>query len=127
MSKQLRVERRHDDAVPLFGLPFRETLEQMLEMRGVIRRALEGDAGLVGTLGAQVYVRTAHLPELEAAGPADLVELEVRLVARVPLVPAPDLHRGARIAHQRRDLLAASNAIRPVRRARGLARLELHL
>src|SRR3989441_2137390 len=94
----------------------------MHEVGGMLFRPLVRHRRLVGALPAQVHVRTAHAPQLQAAGPADLVELEVPLVARVALVPAPDLHRGARVAHQRRDRrlhAATGDPVRPVGRARG--------
>src|SRR5206468_9673797 len=51
-------------------------------------------------LPAEVDVGARHAPQLEAAGPADLVKLEVRPIPRIPEMPAPDLHRRARIADQ---------------------------
>src|SRR2546422_866743 len=85
-------------------------------------RPLVRDRRLVRAFPAQVYVRAADAPQLEAPRPADLVELEVPLVARVALVPAPDLHGGAGVAHQRRDgrpHAATGDPVRPVWRARG--------
>src|SRR5881296_1487229 len=86
--------------------------------------ALERGPRVVGALGAEVYVSAAHPPQLEAARPADLVELEIRFVARVAVVPAPDLRRGAGVAHERRDRAARATARDPVgaiRRPRHLA------
>src|SRR3989449_7229147 len=84
-------------------------------------RPLVRDRRLVRAFPAQVYVRAADAPELEAARPADLVDLEVPFVARVALVPAPDLHGGAGVAHQRRDArahAATGDPVRPVGRPR---------
>src|SRR2546430_14656358 len=92
VSEQLGVERRYDATGAVPSLLLRDALEQVGEMRCVICRAIERCARLVRTLRAQVDVGSAHAPELQAARPADLVELEVPLVARVALVPAPDLH-----------------------------------
>src|SRR6266542_4140006 len=94
----------------------------MNEVGGMPLRPLVRHRWLVGTLPAQVHVRAADAPELEAARPADLVELEVPFVAGVALVPAPDLHRGAGVAHQRGDgraHAATGDPVRPVWRARG--------
>src|SRR5207247_7863666 len=57
----------------------------------------------------------AHPPQLEAARPADLVELEVRFVARVAMVPAPDLRGGAGVPYERRDLAARATTGHPIR------------
>src|SRR2546422_10467424 len=76
--------------------------------------ALERGRRLVWALGAEVYVPTAHPPQLEAARPADLVELEVRFVARVAVVPAPDLRGGAGVPHERRDLAARATTGDPI-------------
>src|SRR2546427_2823549 len=76
---------------------------------------------LVRTFAAQVHVRAGDAPQLQAAGPTDLVKLEVPLVAGVALVPAPDLHGRAGVAHQRRDRgahTATGDAVRPIGRAR---------
>src|SRR6266568_7522774 len=77
--------------------------------------ALERGRRLVWVLGAEVYVPTAHPPQLEAARPADLVELEVRFVARVAVVPAPDLRGGAGVPYERRDLAARATTGDPIR------------
>src|SRR2546426_10782001 len=76
--------------------------------------ALERGRRLVWALGAEVYVPTAHPPQLEAARPADLVELEVRFVARIAVVPAPDLRGGAGVPHERRDLAARATTGDPM-------------
>src|SRR5438445_12924048 len=76
--------------------------------------ALERGRWLVGALGAEVYAPAAHPPQLEAARPADLVELEVRFVARVAVVPAPDLRGGAGVPHERRDLAARATTGDPI-------------
>src|SRR2546430_14021342 len=50
-----------------------------------------------------------------------ILKLEVPLVAGVALVPAPDLHGRAGVAHQRRDRgahTATGDAVRPIGRAR---------
>src|SRR2546422_8665452 len=75
----------------------------MDEVGGMPHRPLVRDGRLVRALAAQVHVRAADAPELQAAGPPDLVKLEVPLVAGVALVSAPDLHGRAGVAHQRRD------------------------
>src|SRR5438128_4587652 len=77
--------------------------------------ALERGRWLVGALGAEVYAPAAHPPQLEAARPADLVELEVRFVARVAVVPAPDLRGGAGVPYERRDLAARATTGHPIR------------
>ena len=80
--------------------------------------------GSYGCLGAEVDAGPGHPPELEPAGPADLVELEIRAVAGIALVAAPHLHRGSRIAHEggHRRGRRRRHAIRAVRAsARGSA------
>src|SRR5881275_1808567 len=91
VSEQLGVERRDDDTGAVLPLLLRDALQQVGEMRRVICRAIERCARLVRSLRAQVDVGSAHPPQLQTARPADLVELEVRLVAGVALMPAPDL------------------------------------
>src|SRR5437762_9073979 len=54
----------------------------MNEMGGMPPRPLVRHRRLVGAFPAQVYVRAADAPQLEAARPAGLVELEVPFVAR---------------------------------------------
>src|SRR3989449_5258187 len=76
--------------------------------------ALERGRWLVGALGAEVYAPAAHAPQLEAARPADLVELEVRFVARVAVVPAPDLRGGAGVPYESRDLAARATTRDPI-------------
>ena len=89
-------------------------------------RPVERDRGIVRLLVAEIHVRAGHPPELEAAGPAHLVELEVRAVAGVALEAAPYLHRRPRVAHVGRHVARAAavgDAIglvrRPLRRGRG--------
>src|SRR5260370_19096255 len=94
VPEQLGIERRHDNAVRV-GLLLREAVEQMNEVGGMLLRPLMGHRRLVRALPAQVDVRTAHAPQLQAAGPAGLVELEAPPVAPVALPPAPDLHPAA--------------------------------
>src|SRR5438105_12042562 len=107
-------------------LLLRDALEQVGEVRRVTLHTVERRVRLVRTLRSQVDVAAAHAPQLQAARPADLVELEVPLVARVALVAAPDLHRGAGIAYQRGDRAARGStrslgdAICVVRRPRRL-------
>src|SRR3989454_1181796 len=124
VPEQLGIERRHDDGVspPLAvcTLLHRDAFEQLREVRGVTPRPLERGRRLVGALRAEVHVGTADAPQLEAARPADLMELQVPFVAGVAVVPAPDLRRGARVPHQRRDgpaRPAAGDAVAPIRRA----------
>src|SRR5437667_9529323 len=85
--------------------------------------ALDRGRRLVGALGAEVYAPAAHPPQLEAARPADLVELEVRFVARVAVVPAPDLRGGAGVPYERRDL--AARATTEIGRASCRERVEI--
>src|SRR6266705_2788105 len=63
--------------------------------------ALERGRRLVWALGAEVYVPTAHPPQLEAARPA--------------VVPAPDLRGGAGVPYERRDLAARATTGDPIR------------
>src|SRR3989475_11618704 len=76
--------------------------------------ALERGRWLVGPSAAAPAPPAAHPPQLEAARPADLVELEVRFVARVAVVPAPDLRGGAGVPHERRDLAARATTGDPI-------------
>ena len=68
----------------------------------------------VGLLGAEVCRRVGHLPELEPAGIADLVELQVRAVTRVAAMTTPDLRGGLRIAHQHVDRASARRVADPI-------------
>src|SRR5205085_10151977 len=126
MSEQLGVERRDDDSRAVLLLLLRDALEQVGEVRRVTLHTVERRVRLIRTLRAQVDVAAAHAPQLQTARPADLVEFEVPLVARVALVAAPDLHRGAGIAYQRGDRAARGStrslgdAICVVRRPRRL-------
>src|SRR2546426_1939149 len=126
VPEQLGIERRHDDGVSppptVCTLFHRDALEQLREVRGVTPRPLERGRRLVGALRAQVHVSAADAPQLETARPADLMELEVPFVAGVAVVPAPDLRRGARVPHQRRDgpaRPATGDAVPSIRRAYG--------
>src|SRR5256885_6185227 len=123
VPEQLRIEWRHDDAFPSpVGLLLRQALEEMNEVGGMPHRPLVRRRRLVRTFAAQVHVRAGDAPQLQAAGPTDLVKLEVPLVAGVALVPAPDLHGRAGVAHQRRDRgahTATGDPVRPIGRARG--------
>src|SRR3989454_6594202 len=87
-------------ALSTCALLHRDALEELDEVGRVTPGALERGRGLVGALGAEVHVPTAHAPQLEATRPADLVELEVPFVARVAVVPAPDLRGGAGVPHE---------------------------
>src|SRR5207245_11469515 len=124
VPEQLGIERRHDNGVSLAvcTLFHRDALEQLREVRGVPPCPLERGRRLVGALRAQVHVSAADAPQLETARPADLMELEVPFVAGVAVVPAPDLRRGARVPHQRRDgpaRPATGDAVPSIRRAYG--------
>src|SRR5207244_9916705 len=103
------------------ALLHRDALEELDEVGRVTPGALERGRGLVGALGAEVHVPAAHAPQLEAARPTDLVELEVPFVTRAAVVPTPDLRGRAGVPHERRDGVAratARDAVRAVRRAR---------
>src|SRR5438093_7082534 len=94
----------------------------MNEVGGMPHYPLVRRRRLVRTFAAQVDVRAADTPELQAAGTTDLVKLEVPLVAGVALVSAPDLHGRAGVAHQRRDrgaYTATGDPVGPIGRARG--------
>src|SRR6266853_132668 len=65
VPEQLGIERRHDNAVRV-GLLLREAVEQMNEVGGMLLRPLMGHRRLVRALPAQVDVRTAHAPQLQA-------------------------------------------------------------
>src|SRR5207248_9609590 len=95
VTEQLGIERRDDD---LFCAPAplrllgRDTGEQVREMTAMLTDPAERRGGFVRPLRPQIHVGTGHAPKLEPAGPADLVELEIPLVARVAVMAAPDLH-----------------------------------
>src|SRR5690349_19510239 len=101
MSEQLCVEGRRDPAGAVRSLAARDGTEQVGEVRCVLRGALGRGSRLVRALVAEIDVRPAHTPELQPARPADLVELEVPLVAGIPLVTAPNLGGGARVPYER--------------------------
>src|SRR5207245_9394836 len=108
---------RHDAAFTALcpcARPHRDALEELDEVGGMAPGALERGRRLVGALGAEVHAPTAHPPQLEAARPADLVELEVGFVARVAVVPAPDLRGGAGVPYERRDLAARATTRAPI-------------
>src|SRR2546422_529218 len=75
----------------------------------------ERGGGLVRPLRPQIYVGARPPPQLQPAGPADLVELEIPLVARIAVVAAPDLHRRSGVAHQRRHALLGAGRAHPIR------------
>src|SRR5437899_2087900 len=54
----------------------------MNEVSGVAHRSLVSGRRLIRTLRAEVHVRAADAPELQAARPTDLVKLEVPFAAR---------------------------------------------
>src|SRR5947209_3440437 len=81
-------------ALPRAALPLlrgRDARQQRREMTAMLTHPAERRGGLVSPLRSEIHVGAGHAPQLEPAGPADLVELEVPLVARVAMVAAPDL------------------------------------
>src|SRR5436190_4226724 len=95
VPKELRVEGGGHDAVTRLAA-------------GAHRRGFSEDTGKmvrVGTggglcslwvvlsFGAEVDLRPCHAPQPQAVGPANLVELEIPLVAGIALRTAPDLSR----------------------------------
>src|SRR5512134_3012211 len=120
VAEQFRIERRDDDAAGRAGPAAGDPGEQAGEMGRVAGGPVSRHWGLVGTLVPEVRPGSGDPPELEATRPADLVELQVPLVARVPLLAAPYLERGAGIPDQggdRRHPTVGCDAVRPVRRA----------
>ena len=122
VPKQLRIERRHDDpGAMLCG----DAGEQLRKMARMLSDPAVCGARLVGPLRPEIDVGSGDPPQFEAARPADLVEFEVPLVPWVPAMPAPHLHRGARIPHQRRHApfcAGRRHAVGPVRRVHRRAR-----
>ena len=120
VPEQLSVERGHDHAVPPLRLATGDRAEQSGEVVRVSARVVERQPGIVRLLGAEIHAGTAHSPELEAAGPAHLVELEVDTVAGIAFESAPHLHRGAGVAHvggHVADAARVGHAVRLIRRA----------
>src|SRR5207249_10652444 len=100
VPERLGVDRCDDDASARrpsrCGLG-RDFAEQVREVARMASRPAARGGGIVRALRAQIDVGSRHPPQLETAGPAYLLEIEVPLVAGVALVAAPDLHRGAGI------------------------------
>ena len=104
MTEELGIERNGDDPLATLALARRDLAQQSGEVLGVLARAAARRGGVVGLLAAEVHVAAGDAPELEPAGPAHLVELEIRPVAGIALISAPYLHRGARVPHERGDV-----------------------
>jgi hypothetical protein len=95
-------------------------------------RLLGRDLGVVHRLGAQVALVVGDPPEPEAPGEVLLVKLQVRVVAGVPVLAAPHLEGGPRIAEERDRLALAAPRGYPVgaigrARLAGRHRLRLYL
>src|SRR5665213_1047486 len=75
----------------------------MNEVRCVRPGALGGFVRAVGLLVVHVDLGAGHFPIAMPAGPALLVEVEVRGVARVAAFAGPYLDAGARIAREDRS------------------------
>ncbi len=105
VPEELGIERGDDDLAPLVALAGGDLRKELREMIGVAAGAIDRGFPVVGLLGAEIHVAAGHPPELEAAGPAHLVELEVHPVAGIALEPAPHLHRRPRVPHQRGDAI----------------------
>src|SRR5438445_6424018 len=74
----------------------------------MVRMLSGGRAGggrVVALFAAEVDGASGHTPQPQAVGPADLVELEVPLVARIALRARPHLTRGTRIADERVEVV----------------------
>ena len=113
VPEELGVERRHDHALAVLRLARPRCRPSSRAKCSACPRARAAAAlGVVGLLVAQVDAGAGHPPELEAAGPAHLVELEIRTVAGIALEPAPDLHRGARDRARTRRPTGAVGATR---------------
>src|SRR3989441_7652891 len=78
------------------------------EMVRMISRGGAGRRRVVALFAAEVDGASGHTPQPQAVGPADLVELEVPLVARISLGARPHLARGARIADERVEVVGAA-------------------
>src|SRR2546425_11664667 len=100
-------------------------------MFGVVARGVARGSGIVALLPAQIHGAARHTPQPQAIGPANLVELEIPLVAWIPLGARPDLRGRLRITHQReqivRSTLGRPDAIRDVGRALAGNRDVLHV
>src|SRR6266568_2590566 len=106
VPEQLRVEWGGHDALARLAAGARR--RGFSQHTGKMVRVVTG-GGLCGLwvvlpLGAEIHLRAGHTPQPQSVGPANLVELEVPLVAGIALRPAPDLSRRARVAHQREEI-----------------------
>src|SRR6185295_10985203 len=88
MAEQFGIEWRHDHGSTI---RLRNAIEEVHEVLGVIGHAPTRRGRIVGLLVAEIDTVPRDAPELQSAGPSDLVELQIRPVARIPAVPAPDL------------------------------------
>ena len=104
VAEELGVERRDDDALATLALAGRRCRRAGARSgpRAPARARRRLRPGRRAACRPDPRCGAGHPPELESAGPAHLVELEVRAVARVALEPAPDLHGRARVPHVRR-------------------------
>ena len=117
MPKQLRVERcRHDRKRRSRRASALDALGRVAQDAGeMVRMICGGRAGgrrVVALFTAEVDPASGHTPQPQAVGPADLVELEVPLVARISLRARPHLARGTRIADERIQILGGGAPFR---------------
>src|SRR5207247_3613884 len=81
----------------------RDTAEQLHEVGCVVGGTAARGGRVIRLLLAEVDAVARHAPELEAAGPAALMEFQVAAIPRVSFVAAPHLGGGDGIAYQASD------------------------
>ena len=102
MPKQFRVEgRSQDGGGAVAAKSFQHVASDVGKMLGVAVGASQRAVGMVGSLVAQIDLGTGHLPIAMSAGPAFFVEVEIRSLAGISLVAAPNLHTGSGIAGEK--------------------------
>ena len=102
MAEQLRIEGRADQALPagLCVMLVDNGSREADEVLRVLPDPAFDDARIVNFLVRQVGLAVSHAPVPVSAGEFLLVKIEVMAVARIPVLPAPDLQTGARIPRE---------------------------
>src|SRR5205807_9544641 len=104
MPKKFRVEGSGENRQRAVATEFfKYTTRDVGKMLGMAASASERNLGMVGGLIAKIHLGAGHLPIAMSAGPALLMEVEVRSFAGIAMLPAPHLHAGARITSEKCD------------------------
>jgi hypothetical protein len=83
-------------------------LDQVDEVGRLQANLLGGDLGVVHRLGAEVSLVVGDPPKSQAPWEMLLVKLQVRVLAGIPVLAAPHLQSGPRVAEERDRLPLAA-------------------